>query len=392
MTIKKRIVVVGGGFAGIKAALELGTTKHFAVTLIAPRSHFEYHGAMYRSATGRSPLEVVVPLAEIFADYPDVQVELDSVAELRPLTKEVECESGASYRYDQLIMAVGYVVNYFNIPGMAEYSETLYGISEAIQLRHKLVGAFRASQPGNPIEITIIGGGPTGVEVASDIRNFALLVAGKHGIEDLVVKPRLVEAAPRVLGGLSEEASRVALERLRHLKVEVLTDTKVKAAKMDSVDTDKGVLHSDVTIWTAGNKANPLFSFYPDLFSLDARQRVLVNEYFQANLPDIFVIGDAASTAYSGMAQTALHNAIWLADNLKRAERGQRQQAYLPLKPEYVVPIGGEWALLQRESDIVTGSEGWAARREADRWALENFLVYELAHKHWSQADRIAQF
>ena len=388
---RKKVIIVGGGFAGVKAALELSNDKNFDVTLIATRSRFEYHGAMYRSATGKSPLEVVVPLSEIFTEALNVRIELDTVAELRPQTNEVEGESGRVYAYDHLIMAIGYVVNYFDIPGMALYSETLYSITEAIGLRHRLVGAFRGEAHG-AVDVTVIGAGPTGVEVASDIHNFSQIVAGKHGIEGLQVNVRLIEAADRVLGMMRPESSKTAQERLLSLGVDLMLSTKVTKCTKHAVHTETEKLKSDVTIWTAGNKANPLFGSYPDLFTLDNRQRVQVSEYFNANSPNIFVIGDAASTPYSGMAQTAIHNAIALATNLKRAANGQHQQPYKPKKPEYVVPIGGEWALLETDKGVKSGTQGWNARREADLWVLENFLVYNLANKHWQHGDKLADF
>ncbi len=390
--IRKKVLVVGGGFAGVKTALELSNDKNFDVTLITPRSRFEYHGAMYRSATGKSPLEVVIPLSEIFADSLNVRVELDSVAELRPQTREVEGESGRAYPYDYLVMAVGYVVNYFNIPGMALYADSMYSISEAIKLRHRLVGAFRNTKPHHPIHISIIGAGPTGVEIASDIQNFSQVVAGKHGIRDLDVQVRLIEASTKVLPMLSEKSSSAALKRLQELEVEVLLNAKVTKCSERTVLVNGEKLASDITIWTAGNKANPLFSYYPDLFTVNERGRVQVSEYFNANSPNIFVIGDAADTPYSGMAQTAIHNAIALATNLKRSVANQHQQAYVPKKPEYVVPVGGEWALLETQHGVISGKEGWKARREADKWVLQNFLVYDLANKHWQQGDRIANF
>lgn len=382
---------MGGGFAGVKTALELANDPHFDVTLITPRSRFEYHGAMYRSATGKSPLEVVVPMSEIFSHALNVRVELDSLAELRPQTKEVEGESGRSYEYDYLVMAVGYVVNFFNIPGMAEYSESMYNITDAIKLRHRLVGLFRANH-GKSISINVIGAGPTGVEIASDINNFARVVAGKHGSPHIPVHVRLIEASDNVLGMLSKHSSKIAEKRLLELNVELNLSTRVTRCTKTTVHTDKGTFESDVTIWTAGNKANPLFANYPDLFTLDERHRVQVSEYFNANSPNIFVIGDAANTPYSGMAQTAIHNAIALSANLKRAARGQHMLSYKPKKPEYVIPIGGEWALLETVDGAKYGQEGWAARRQADLWVLENFLVYKLANEHWQHGDKLADF
>ncbi len=389
---RQHVVIVGGGFAGVKTALQLANDSHFAVTLISPHGRFEYHGAMYRSATGRSPLEVVVPLEEIFSDVHNVSVELDSIIELRPTTNEIEGESGESYHYDTLILTVGYEVNFFNIDGMATYAESMYSVTDAIKLRHRLVGAFRMATPDKPLNICVIGAGPTGAEVVADIPNFAKIVEGKHGLANLDVRMHLIEASNRVLPMLSEESSSKALERLHELGIDVRLNTRVTRCTATSIETSEGTIESDITIWTAGNKANGLFKAYPDIFELSEKGRVKVNRFFQSHQPDIYVLGDAADTQYSGMAQTAIHNAIAMAENLKRISHGQDPAPYEPQRPEYVVPIGGEWALLETTEGIKIGAEGWQARRSADRWVLENFLVYELANKHYLEGEKIANF
>ncbi len=389
---KQRVLIVGGGFAGVKAALELKNDPLFDVALMSTHSRFEYHGAIYRAATGRSPLEVVLPMSEIFAGANNIELILDTASELRPDSYEIEGESGRSYNYDILIMAVGYVVNYFNIPGMADYSESIYNIRQAVQLRHRLVGELRNATPAKPLCVNVIGAGPTGIELASDIRNFAKIVEGKHGLKDINLQVKLIEAGPRVLPLLKPKSSTIAAKRLKEIGVDLQLDTTVTKCTKTKIKTNRGDLKSNITIWTAGNQANPLFKFYPDMFSLDKRGRVEVDRFFQSDRPNVFVIGDAANTPYSGMAQTAIHNAIALGKNLKRAARHQKQAPYAPKKPAYVVPIGANWALLEVDGEIKYGAEGWKARRDADMWVLENFLVYELAKKHHSSGDKLANF
>ena len=275
---------------------------------------------------------------------------------------------------------------------MAMYSENMYDITAAIKLRHRLVGTFRNAEPRKPVHISVVGAGPTGVEIASDIENFSRIVAGQHGLRDLNVKVSLIEAAPRVLATLSEHTSKAAAQRLDEIGVNVLTNAKVTKCSENHVVINGHTYKSDITVWTAGNKANPLFENYPDLFTLDQRKRVQVSEYFNANSPHVFVIGDAASTPFSGMAQTAIHNGMALAENLKRSSENKHQLPYKPKKPDYVVPIGGDWAVLEKEDGVITGKEGWNARRDADKWVLENFLVYDLAKKHWQRGEKLAEF
>ncbi len=389
---KQKIVIVGGGFAGVKAALELSKDDHFEIELITPHSRFEYHGAMYRSATGRSPLEVVVPMSEIFAGVKNVDIILDSIVELRPDSHDIEGESGRVYSYDTLIMGVGYVVNYFGIEGMALHAESMYSVSRAIRLRHRLVGAIRNQPKDTPLNIVVIGAGPTGVEIAADIQNFVKIVEGRHGLPAVNLDVTLVEGSDRVLPMLSSESSDIALKRLQEVGVNVKLNTQITKCNKDSIETATDSFHCDIPIWTAGNRANPLFEAYPDTFTLNKRGRVAVNDYFQSERANIYVIGDAADTTYSGMAQTAIHNAIHVAKNLTRAANNKRQQKYTPKLPAYVVPIGGEWALLETEDGVVAGDEGWQSRRDADMWVLENFLVYELAKKHHNYGNKIANF
>jgi len=387
-----KIIIVGGGFAGTKLALELMNNDQFDVQLVTPHSRFEYHGAMYRSATGRSPLEVVLPFREIFAKAQNVEIVLDRMSDLRSEEKIIEGEAGTEYPYDFLVLSVGYVVNYFGIEGMALHSHNMYTIADAIKLRHAIVGAIRGREQNQSLHFTVIGAGPTGVELAADLQNFARIIEQKHNLKHIPIHVNIVEAADRLLPILSKESSAVALRRMHEVGVDVHLDTRAFKATSTSLETNHGLLQSDIIIWTAGNKANPLFAAYEDCFTLAKNGRVQVNEFFQAKKDDIFVVGDAAQTPYSGMAQTAIHNGVALADNLKKLVNSEQMKAYEPIAPAYSVPIGGDWAILEEDGKITTGAEGWRARRRADKWALENFLVYELADKHYQQGERLADF
>ncbi len=388
---KKKIVAVGGGFASVKLALELGKTDMFDVTLIAPHPQLEYHGALYRSATGRSPLEVVVPFREIFKDLPHVKIVGDLITDIRPQVNELKGLSGQVYSYDAVVLGLGYEKEYFNTKGAREHTESMYTIFDAIALRDRMRDLF-VSRAGKSCEIIVVGAGPTGIELAGDVSSFADIVSKQFKSQPAKPHVTVVDRAPRVLPMLDEAASSAALKRMKTLGIDFIGNLGVDhcTSKHLCLDGEK-VLPADIIVWTAGSRANPFFERYPELFDLDPKKRVIVNEYMQAKSPNIYVLGDAASTQYSGMAQTAINDAVQLAKNFKRFMDGKSLTAYKPQPPIGVVPIGKEWAVVRQDDKLLTGAAGWKVRRAADLWVLSNFLSTKQAKEHWAKGVQTAQ-
>ena len=391
MTKKKKILAIGGGFASVKLALELGKDDNFDVSLIAPHDQIEYHGALYRSATGRSPLEVVLPFREVFKHTPNVNRINDFVTELRAAEKEVKGLSGNTYEYDALVLGLGYEKEYFNTKGAREHTESMYTIFDSMALRNRMRDVF-IKKHGQTVNIVIVGAGPTGLELAGDVATFADIVAEQFDTQKAKPHVTVVDRAPRVLPMLSEAASKIAEDRMKELGIKFKGSYAVDHCTSRHLCLTNGpVLHSDIIIWTAGSRANSFFERYPDIFTLDPKKRVVVSEYQQANNPNIYVLGDAASSKYSGMAQTAITDAIQLADNFKHFVRGQELIPYKDHPPIVVVPIGPNWALSPKGNHILTGESGWKVRREADFYVLNNFLDKTDATRHWEKGLQIAR-
>jgi NADH dehydrogenase len=389
-TQKKHIVAVGGGFASVKLALELANHPDYEITLISPHDQLEYHGALYRSATGRSPLEVVLPFREIFAGT-NVTIVNDYVIELRAQTKEIRGQSGRTYSYDAIVLGLGYEIEYYGIRGMREHAQSIYTIYDTIKLRNTMRDKFIEKQ-GQKLNIVMVGGGPTGVEVASDIAFFTHVVAQRYNIQPVVPTVTILDRAPRILPTLLPEVSNIAMARLEELDVRTQLGVEVDHCTAKHISLKDGqVIPADLIVWSAGSRANSFFERYPDLFSLDGRKRVIVNEFMQANSPDIYVLGDSASTKYSGMAQTAITDAVQLAENFKRLARNEQLLEYTENQPIYVVPIGLAWAVAQVGDKISVDDEGWKIRRDADYFVLSNFLPDAIAKEHWEAAFQIAQ-
>ena len=389
-TQKQRVIAVGGGYASVKFALELSKNDAFDVTLISPHDELEYHGALYRSATGHSPLEVVVPFREIFAES-SAYVINDFLTEVRAEVKEIKCQSGRTYPYDILVLGLGYEIDYYGIRGMREHAESMYTMYDTIKLRNTLRDTM-VNKAGQDMNVVMIGAGPTGIEAASDLGFFARIVGERYNKEPAHVHVSILDKAKRVLPTLSQEVSELAHKRLEELSVRTRLGVEVDHCTAHDVFLSSGEkISADCIIWSAGSRANSFFERYPSLFELDHKKRVVVNEYLQSKDENIYILGDAAATKYAGMAQTAISDGVFLANNLIRTLNGSDRETYIPQTPIYVVPIGLGWAIAEVDGCIKTGAEGWKVRRDADMFVLSNYLHEELAKKHWGAAFLIAK-
>jgi len=386
----QKIVIVGGGFAGVKTALELANKSGFQVQLISTHMNFEYHGALYRSATGHSPMEVVIPLKTILKRAKNVELILDTVASINSHRKTLRSETGNEYSYDSVVLAMGNDVNYFGIDGMDQHSFAMTTIPQTIALRSKLIELFK--KPGATPTIAIVGAGPTGVELAGELQQFARRISHKYRNHLAHPKVVLIEGSDRVLPMFDPVLSAKAYKRLQKLGIHSRLSTKVNSCEPGKVCLAGEDIQADAIVWTAGSKPVDFYAQHPREFKLE-RGRVKVDKFMRAfGHKDIYVLGDNASTRSSGMAQTALHDAKFVVRNLLRIQKGTPAVAYRDWHPIYVVPVGEKWAVLQSEKHQISGYAGWLARRRADRWIFKNFLPYKQAIRQWRRGNKLARF
>jgi NADH dehydrogenase len=370
---KTRVLILGGGFAGIKAALELSDDSKFSISLISDQPNFRYYPTLYRAATGGSLKASSIPLTEIFKDK-DVRVINDSVKAVDRAKRKLVGKS-KDYSYDILIIALGVVTNYFGIKGLQKYSYGIKSQDEAQELRdhvHKIL-----LDEGKPdINYIVIGGGPTGVELAGALPAYIKHVMKQHRLKDKKLHIDLVEAAPRLMPRMPKSYSKAVQSRLRRLGIKLLLNQAVQAETADSLMVSGHSIASHTVVWTAGVTNHPFFS--ANEFGLTDHGKVKVDQYLQAE-PDIYVIGDNADTPFSGMAQTALYDARFLAANLKR----HKLKAYKPKKPIYVTPVGPRWAAVQWGQTHIYGWLGWLLRSAADWVGYHDYEPWWTASKHW---------
>jgi|AntRauTorckE6833_2_1112554.scaffolds.fasta_scaffold01632_11 NADH dehydrogenase len=383
--MNKNIVIVGGGFGGVKLALELAHDTRFSVTLVSDKMNFEYHAALYRSATGTSPLEVVLPLRRMFAHAENVELIHGKVTTVEENKKLLQTESGQSISYDELVLAVGLELNNFGIAGISEHAYSLDTISHTIRLRNHLHDVLTSDKRAH--HFVVVGAGASGVELAAELKLYLNRLCSNHqqALENIHVT--LVEASDRVLPMLSPRASRLTLKRLLRLGVVVRLNTMVQSLDEVGVTLSDGTIKTETLIWTAGSKNNQLFTNHPNVFKFSSRKRVVVDEQLAA-AKNIFVVGDSAETTYSGMAQTALHDAMFVAKLLK-SDRPQNI-TYHPKLPIYAIPTGGRSSIVQWNGAVLSGYFGWLLRRSADFRLFAYFEPLHQAIKDWQSGNRSA--
>jgi NADH:ubiquinone reductase (H+-translocating) len=319
------VLIVGGGFAGTKAALELSKVPDCKVTLLSDHSHFRYYPGLYHTATGGKRQGSRIRLSTILEDR-GVRFVKGRAKTLDREKKEVITEDGKNLPYDQLLLALGNVTNYFGIKGLAEYSYGIKSTEEVERFKKHIHQQF--AETGEPdLNYVIVGGGPTGIELAGALPDYLHHVMKKHGIADRKLHIEIVEAAPQLLPRLPKDVSAAIAKRLTDLGVEVLLGTAVQGETGDMLMAGDRPLKSKTVVWTAGVTNHPFFK--DNGFKLTDRGKVEVDEYLQAE-PDIFVLGDNANTPYSGMAQTALYDGRFVAKNIQRQMDGALPEAYTP--------------------------------------------------------------
>src|SRR5438067_1595196 len=334
------VVVIGAGFGGLLATRTLARYP-VRVTLIDRKNFHTFQPLLYQVATaGLSPGEIAAPIRWILSGYRNVQVLMGDVQDLDLARKVVKLGDG-DISYDYLIVAAGASHAYFGHDEWEPLAPGLKTVEDAIEIRRRVLLAFElaerdAAETGrhSPLNFVVVGGGPTGVELAGTLAEIARHVLKNefHSIDPQRTRIVLLEGGPRILPAYPEDLSRSAEAQLRHLGVEVQTSAMVTGMQPAAVLIGKTRLPAAVVLWAAGVAASPLGTKLGT--PIDRAGRVLVNpDLTIPGHPDVFVIGDLATLTapngrpYPGVAQVATQMGVHAANNILRATEGQ------PLRP-----------------------------------------------------------
>jgi NADH dehydrogenase len=329
--IHHRVVVVGGGFGGLYAARELSKDKRIDLTLVDRRNFHLFQPLLYQVATGAlGPSEIATPLRAIFRKRLNTRVVLGQAVEVDADAREITLSDGGKVPYDTLVVSTGARFSYFGNDEWAPFAPGLKSIDDATEIRRRIFIAFEAAErEANParraewMTFVIVGGGPTGVELAGALAEIAhdTLRRDFRSIHSEDAKILLAELNPRVLMTYPEDRSAAARRQLEKLGVTVMNETKVVAVDEDSVEIDEGGQRTRIpartVLWAAGVAASTFARTVARAAGAetDRAGRVIVSP--NLTLPghsEIFVIGDAAVMRWKddmnvpGVAQGAIQS------------------------------------------------------------------------------------
>jgi len=378
MAKKERVLVVGGGFGGTKAALELADDERFEVTLLSDSPDLRYYPTLYHTATGGRRANSSIPLGIVF-HHKSVSIVQGIAANLDRKAKVITTADGKTYEYDVLILALGVVTNYFGISGLPEFSYSIKTQDEVARFKKHLHDQLTSDHQPD-LNYVIVGAGPTGIELSGALPAYLKKIMKSHGLPEKKVHIDLIEAAPRLLPRLPKDTSRAVRRQLSKLGVKLYVGSVVQGETADELIINGKPIRSHTVVWTAGVTNHPFFG--ENQFALMNRGKVAVDAYLQTD-ENIFVIGDNANTPFSGLAQTALRDGEFVASNLKRRADGKDFKSYKVKKPITVIPAGPHWAAVIWGGLRIYGWLGYLLREAADLVGFHDLEPWVLASRQF---------
>ncbi|HEY5238360.1 MAG TPA: NAD(P)/FAD-dependent oxidoreductase [Rhizomicrobium sp.] len=383
---KQHVVIIGAGFAGVQVARGLGAAG-VRTTLLDRQNYHLFQPLLYQVATAAlSPADIAEPVRRMLRRFPGVEVMLGEVTGIDAAARRVALANGKSISYDILVLAAGATHAYFGHDEWAEFAPSLKSIADARKVRSRLLLSFeQAEMSDDPAErkrlmtFVVIGGGPSGVELAGAIAELARYTLAKdfHRIDAKSTTVILVEAGPRILAAFPEELARYAQRKLESLGVTVRENCAVKDISRDSVVAGDDTIPAGLAIWAAGVKASPSGKLLG--VPTDKTGRVKVNRDLSvpglANvyaLGDVALVLDTAGKPLPGLAQVAKQEGYYLGRALAKKIRNGG------VARDFEFHNRGNAAIIGRQSAIF--DFGWSHLKGVFAWFLWALVhIYLLA-------------
>ena len=370
-----KVVIVGGGFAGLNAAKSLGNLKNVEVTLIDRQNHHLFQPLLYQVATaGLSPAEIASPIRHILSRYKNIRVLLGEVCSVDLPGQRIESSIGP-IEYDYLLLACGARHSYFGNDAWEPFAPGLKTIAQATEIRRRILTAFEIAERTEDPEIrrrqmtfVVIGGGPTGVEMAGAIGEMTRFTLAKdfRKINAKSSRVILLERGPRILATFAEELSDRATRDLEKLGVQVWTNSLVDQVDEDGVTVGQERIESATVIWAAGVQASRLGSKMG--IETDSQGRIVVGEDLSLpQLKNVFVAGDQShfkdttGRPLPGVAPVASQQGRHFASQIKLDLAGKPRSPFRYLDKGSMATIGRNKAVLESGKWKLSGWFAWLA-------------------------------
>lgn len=413
-TVKKNILILGAGFAGLRTALLLSKQirrfPEYKIILVDERLDHVYTPDLYEIATTYNKKvtqeclmalkeSVATPFSKILEQVGEnekFQFIRDRVEAIAPEKKAVSLKKGGTVFFDILAITLGSVTNYYGIPGLTQFSYPLKTLTDALAICCHLDVYFHTlwkEDVKRDVHIVVGGGGATGCEFACELPGFLKNVCAKYGYPRERVTITVIEGS-KELTGQGEKVTRAVMNRFKKLGIGALTETFIKGVSADLVHGEKSTgdaqtLPMDILIWTGGVMPSPVVSAS---FPNDCKKGSLVVDQFLASplFPGIFAAGDNAyftdpktGQPVPKLAQIAVQQAETLAHNILAELLGKPKKAYRPKLRGVIIPLGGKYAILKRGHVVFHGFWVWVLHRLVDFMYLVKILPLRQAIRKW---------
>jgi len=370
-----RIVIVGGGFAGVSLVKQFANKK-VQIVLLDKRNYHTFQPLLYQvSSSGLEPDSIAYPLRKIIKKHDNIFFRLAEVSTIDPKSQQLITDIG-SLSYDYLVIATGTKTNYFGNKAIETNSMPMKNVPQALNIRSLILQNFEKATIASSMEereallnFVIVGGGPTGVELAGAIAELKnhILPRDYHDLNAKDMQIHLLEGSSRVLPPMSEHASKKALEFLEKLGVIVHCNTFVKDYNGLVVSTNNGlILETETLIWAAGVTGNPIQGLNAEVL-VDKANRYRVNRYNQViGYHNIFALGDIAymeterfPKGHPQVAQPAIQQGKLLGKNLIKLIEGKPLKAFEYRDKGSMATIGRNKAVVDLKAYKFAGFFAW---------------------------------
>lgn len=396
---RPHVVILGGGFAGLNAARSLANVP-VRVTLVDRRNHHLFQPLLYQVASAAlNPADIATPIRSILRKQKNVQVILGDAVGVDPNANEVRLRTGDVLRFDFLVVATGATHSYFGHSGWERFAPGLKTIEDALEIRRRVLLAFEAAERESDPErrrpwltFVVIGGGPTGVELAGAFAEIAVYAMRRdfRNIDPSQANVILVEGLPRVLPSYPEDLSEKARRQLEGFAIEVRTGQLVTGLDANGVTMGEERIEAKTVVWAAGVQASPLARCLG--VPLDKAGRVRVEQDLSIpGHPSIFVTGDLAAFEQDGkpvpgVAPAAIQQGRHVARNVARAVAGTPMLPFRYRDKGSLATIGRAAAVADLGRVHISGFVAWMAWLTIHIFFLIGFRNRVLVILQWAWA------